>query len=147
MKKRYKIDEPKLTDYIKIIELVIKKYNGKELPKKIVIKDVEFYLHKDDKNYYDIINRPLSHFIDIFSNLDEEVEIRQYAEQEEPKEEPIKEIEVEEGIDEELRFNYHVAGEGYFKGSKELYTGRKIDKIIITKVNQLVKEVNKMKGC
>jgi hypothetical protein len=116
---------------MKIIDLINKIVNGKELPKKIIYKNMEFDLHyadnKEDLPYYIGDGFSLMYYINNFYQLNDEVEIIENK--------PIEEIKIEiKDTKNKLLGN-----------SGTEYTIRVIDKILINKINELVKEVNKLK--
>jgi hypothetical protein len=116
---------------MKIIDLLNKIANGEELPKKIMYRCKEFDLHyADDKEelpYYISDEFVLIHYINNFYQLNDEVEIIENK--------PIEEIKIEiKDTKNKLLGN-----------SGTEYSIRVIDKILINKINELVKEVNKLK--
>ena len=118
---------------IKIIDLFHKIANGEEVPAKIKWRDKIWNYVESDQDYQNFWNnRPrwfMSNLNDIRTKdfITDEVEII-----EEDKE--IKELELEERENENM-----------LKTDKGYFTMRRIDVLIIDKINELVKEMNKIK--
>ena len=116
---------------MKIIDLLINITNVEKLPKKIIYRGKEFDLHyadnKEELPFYidDVFS--LMHYINNFYQLNDEVEIIEYADN-------IKQIRLSE-------LNNKVV----LETNTGSYTVRMIDIEIINKINELISEVNELK--
>lgn len=120
---------------IKIIDLLNKIANKEEMPEKIKFNAVIWKYKKETQDYYSVItNEPLlndysSLGIWIMKHLNAEVEIIE-------EDKPIEELEIiENEIDKQVSL----------KVGEHLNTIRKIDVVFATKINELIKEIKKMK--
>ena len=115
---------------MRIIDLLNKIAKGEEVPKKIKYNE-DIYIHVDNYCYFcEETNKILSQNIYAeFSRLNDEVEIIE-------EEKDIKEIEVENGD----IVDYDETGKHYIR------TNRKDRNIYINKINELVREVRKLKN-
>lgn len=117
---------------MKIIDLLNNIINREKLPKKIIYNDKEYYLcnpaDKKEIPYYINNYDNLMNHIDCFYKLNDEVKI----------------IEENKSI-EELKIEIKDTKNTLLGNSGTEYTIGVVDKILINKINELVKEVNKLK--
>lgn len=116
---------------MKLIDLLNRIANGEEVPNqvKIIKTGVIFQYHENSINYYDIDSYNNALFDDdIGLYINDEVEIIE-------EDKPIEELKTEI-VDTERKLKG-------ISGTK--YSIRVVDNILINKINELVKEVNKLK--
>lgn len=113
---------------MKVIDLIMKQYYGDKMPKTIIINNCQYEYDDEKRTYIDYHGYTM--IVDFKDDvLNMEVEIIE-------EDKPIEKLEIiENEIDKQV----------FLKVGEHLNTMRKMDVAFAQKINELVKEINKLK--